>query len=156
FLTVDNAFTILLNITAIGIATFGSATLLISGNVDLSIGGMYGLVAVSTGIIVRDTQNPLLGVAFAIVMGALLGLLNGGLIRALNINPLIVTLGMAAIFRGLGYVVTDARTVFGFPDGFLAIGRTFIGPVPVPVIIGALVFIVGGYILLKTVVGLRI
>ena len=63
----------------------------------------------------------------------------------LNINPLIVTLGMAAILRGLGYVVTDARTVFGFPDSFLAIGRTDIGPVPVPVIIGALVFIIGGY-----------
>ena len=47
FFTVDNAFTILLNITAIGIAAFGSAMLIISGNVDLSIGGMYALVAVA-------------------------------------------------------------------------------------------------------------
>jgi ribose/xylose/arabinose/galactoside ABC-type transport system permease subunit/ABC-type multidrug transport system ATPase subunit len=156
FLTIDNAFTILLNITAIGIATFGSSMLLISGNVDLSIAGMYGLIAVSTATIVRDTQNPVLGVVFAIAMGAVLGLTNGRLIRALNINPLIVTLGMGAIFKGLGYVVTDAHTVFGFPEAFEAIGRTDVGPIPVPVIIGALVFIVGGYILLRTVVGLRI
>src|SRR6476659_5172810 len=67
FLTIDNAFTILLNITAIGIATFGSSMLLISGNVDLSIGGMYGLVAVTTATVVRDTQNPVLGVVFAIL-----------------------------------------------------------------------------------------
>ncbi len=46
--------------------------------------------------------------------------------------------------------------MFGFPDAFEAIGRTDIGPIPVPVIIGALVFIIGGYILLRTVVGLRI
>ncbi len=156
FLTVDNAFTILLNITAIGIATFGSSMLLISGNVDLSIGGMYGLVAVTTATVVRDTQNPVLGVVFAILMGAFLGLINGRLIRLLNINPLIVTLGMAAILRGLGYVVSDARTIFGFPESFVAIGRTDIGPVPLPVIIGALVFIIGGYCLLKTVVGLHI
>ncbi len=156
FFTVSNSFTILLNITAIGIATFGSSMLLISGNVDLSIAGMYGLVAVSTATVVRDTQSPLLGVVFAISMGAALGFTNGRLIRALNINPLIVTLGMGAIYRGLGYVVTDAHTVFGFPDAFVAIGRTDIGPIPVPVIIGALIFIIGGYILLRTVVGLRI
>ena len=59
---------------------------------------MYGLVAVSTGIVVRDTQSPLIGLVFAILMGAALGLLNGRLIRLLNINPLIVTLGMAAIY----------------------------------------------------------
>ena len=59
FFTIDNAFTILLNITAIGIATFGSSMLLISGNVDLSIAGMYGLIAVSTATVVRDTQDPI-------------------------------------------------------------------------------------------------
>ncbi len=156
FFTIDNGFTIGLNITAIGIASFGTALLLISGNIDLSIGGMYGLVAVSTGIVVRDTQSPLIGLVFAILMGAALGLLNGRLIRLLNINPLIVTLGMAAIYRGLGYVVTDARTVFGFPDDFVAIGRADVGPVPVPVIIGTLVYVVGGFLLLKTVVGLHL
>lgn len=156
FFTVDNAFTILLNITAIGIATFGSGMLIVSGNVDLSIGGMYALIAVTTATVVRDTQSAPLAVVFAIALGAALGFLNGRLIRALAINPLIVTLGMAAILRGLAYVVTDARSVFGFPDAFLAIGRTSIGPVPFPVIVAAAVFLIGGFCLLRTVVGLHI
>jgi ribose/xylose/arabinose/galactoside ABC-type transport system permease subunit/ABC-type multidrug transport system ATPase subunit len=156
FLTVDNGFTILLNITAIGIATFGSGLLIISGNVDLSIGGMYALIATCTAIVVRDTQNAPLAIAFAIVFGAIIGFFNGRLVRLLAINPLIVTLGLAAVYRGLAFVVTDARSIFGFPDEYLAIGRTEIGPVPFPVIVAAVVFLVGGFILLKTVVGLHV
>jgi ABC-type multidrug transport system ATPase subunit len=77
-------------------------------------------------------------------------------VRTLKINPLIVTLGMAAILRGLAYVVTGARSVTGFPEGFIALGRTSIGPIPLPVIVGATVFVVGGYLLLRTVAGLRV
>ena len=106
FATVSNTFTILLNITAIGIAAFGSAMLVISGNVDLSIGGIYALVAVMTAIVGRDTQDPFLAIGFGILAGAALGYLNGRLVRALKINPLIVTLAMATILRGLAYVVT--------------------------------------------------
>ena len=156
FFTVSNAFTILLSMTAIGIAAFGSALLVISGNVDLSIGGIYALTAVVTGLVARDTQEPLLAICVGIVGGGAIGYLNGNLVRALKINPLIVTLAMAAILRGLAYLVSEARSVFGFPDPFVAVGRTSIGPVPLPVVIAGLVFIIGGYILLKTVVGLHI
>ena len=156
FFTVSNAFTILLNITAIGIAAYGSAMLIIAGNVDLSIGGIYALVAVLTAIVVRNTQEPLLGVVVAITLGALFGLLNGRLVRALKINPLIVTLALATIYRGTAYVVTDAHSIFGFPQSFVDLGRASVGPVPLPVVIGGIVFAIGSYVLLRTVVGLRI
>lgn len=156
FFTVSNAFTILLNITAIGIAAFGSALLVIGGNVDLSIGGIFAIVSITTAMVVRDTQEPLLGVVVAIGMGGALGYLNGRLVRALRINPLIVTLAMATIYRGFAFVLSDARAVSGFPKSFEALGRTNIGPIPLPVIIGGLVFLVGSYVLLRTVVGLHI
>ncbi len=156
FFTVENSFTILLNVTAIAIATFGSGMLIISGNIDLSIGGVYALVAVLTATVVRDTQSAFLGLLTAIGSGALLGFVNGRLIRILAINPLIVTLGMAAILRGFAFVASDARSIFGFPPEFVAIGRGTFGPVPWPVLIGGLVYLLGGYCLLHTVVGLRI
>ena len=74
FPTVSNAFTILLNITAIGIAAFGSALLIIGGNVDLSIGGILAIVSITTASVVRDTQDPLIGLVVAIAMGGTLGL----------------------------------------------------------------------------------
>jgi ribose/xylose/arabinose/galactoside ABC-type transport system permease subunit/ABC-type multidrug transport system ATPase subunit len=156
FATVSNAATILLATVSIAIAGFGSAMLLIAGSVDLSIGGIMALASVLTAIVVRDTQNVPLGVAVGILVGLGLGYTNGRLVKALKINPLIVTLAMAAIYRGFAFVATDARSVYGFPDDFTNLGRASIGPIQLPVLIGLAVFFIGSIILLKTRVGLRI
>jgi ribose/xylose/arabinose/galactoside ABC-type transport system permease subunit/ABC-type branched-subunit amino acid transport system ATPase component len=156
FFTIDNAFATLLNISSIAIAAIGSGFLLISGNVDLSIGGQYALISVIVARAAVLTQNPLLAVLAGLLFGALLGLVNGLLVRGLKISPIIVTIGTAAIFRGMAYVVSGGVSIFGFPESFIAIGRTRIGPASVPVLIAAVVFIVGGLVLIRTVIGLRI
>ena len=101
---------------------------------------------------ISSLPKPRAGLGF----GALLGLLNGTLVRVLKISPIIVTIGTAAIFRGLAYVVSGGVSVFGFPESFIAIGRTRIGSAPVPVLIAAVIFIVGGLVLTRTVIGLRV
>lgn len=156
FFTIDNAFATLLNISSIAIAAIGSGFLLISGNVDLSIGGQYALISVVVARAAVMTQNPLLAVLAGLLFGAFLGLVNGTLVRSLKISPIIVTIGTAAIFRGMAYVVSGGVSIFGFPESFIAIGRTRIGPASVPVLIAAVVFIVGGLVLIRTVIGLRI
>jgi ribose/xylose/arabinose/galactoside ABC-type transport system permease subunit/ABC-type multidrug transport system ATPase subunit len=156
FFTVSNAFTIMLNVTALGIAAYGTSLLLISGNVDLSIGGMYALTSVCAALVAFHTQSAFLGFSTAIVVGLLLGFLNGQLVLALKVNPLIVTIGMGTILTGLAYVLTDARTVFGLPESYSWIGRAELGPIPVPVIIFAAIILGGGYFLLNSVAGLRL
>ncbi|MEZ4674394.1 MAG: ATP-binding cassette domain-containing protein [Caldilineaceae bacterium] len=156
FFTIDNAFATLLNISSIAIAAIGSGFLLISGNVDLSIGGQYALTSVVVARAAVLTQNALLTVLVGLAFGALLGLLNGTLVRTLKISPIIVTIGTAAIFRGMAYVVSGGVSVFGFPDSFIALGRTRLGPAPVPVLIAAVIFILGGLVLTRTVIGLRV
>ena len=156
FFTVSNAFTIILNVTALGIGAFGSSLLLISGNVDLSIGGMYALTAVSSALVAIHTQNTLLGFLTAISVGLFLGFVNGRLVLALKVNPLIVTIGMGTILTGLAYVITNAKTVFGFPESYSWVGRAEVGPIPIPVIIFATILIGGGFFLLKSVMGLRL
>ena len=156
FFTVSNAFTIILNVTALGIGAFGSSLLLISGNVDLSIGGMYALTAVSSALVALHTQNTLLGFLTAISIGLFLGFINGRLVLALKVNPLIVTIGMGTVLTGLAYVMTNARTVFGFPDSYSWVGRAEVGPIPIPVIVFATILIGGGFFLLNSVIGLRL
>ncbi len=156
FLTVSNGFTILLSTSSIAIAAVGEAFLLISGNVDLSIGGQYALISIVSAVVARATQNPALTVVVALALGTLLGLVNGLLVRVLKISPLIVTIGTTAIYRGLAYVVSGGVSVFGFPAGFLALGRTYLGPMPVPVLVALVVFVLGGLVLTRNVVGLRI
>jgi len=156
FFGADNIVATGLNVSSIAIAAVGTMALLVSGNVDLSIGSQYALVAVVTAWVVRETQNPLLGVLTGVGLGLVLGLLNGMLVVWLKISPLIVTLGTLAIYRGLAFVVGDGVSVYGFPSSFTAIGRTRWLGVPVPVLVAGLVFLVGGWLLLATVPGLRL
>jgi ribose/xylose/arabinose/galactoside ABC-type transport system permease subunit/ABC-type multidrug transport system ATPase subunit len=156
FLTLDNGFATLLNISSIAIAAIGSGFLLISGNVDLSLGGQYALIGVVVARTVVASQNPVLGVVVGLSFGALLGLINGSLVRVLRISPIIVTIGTSAIFRGMAYVVSGGVSIFGFPESFIALGRTRLGPAPLPVIIAAVIFVICGLILTRTVAGLRV
>jgi ribose/xylose/arabinose/galactoside ABC-type transport system permease subunit/ABC-type branched-subunit amino acid transport system ATPase component len=97
-----------------------------------------------------------LGFLTATSIGLFLGFINGRLVLALKVNPLIVTIGMGTVLTGLAYVMTNARTVFGFPDSYSWVGRAEVGPIPIPVIIFATILIGGGSFLLNSVIGLRL
>jgi ribose/xylose/arabinose/galactoside ABC-type transport system permease subunit len=155
FLTADNFFVTLLSVTSIGVAAIGMTALLISGNVDLSIGGQYAFIGIVTGIVARDSQNTALAILTGLACGAALGYMNGRLVRLLRISPLIVTLGVGTILHGLAFVISSGLSVYGFPGRFVRIGQTYFGPVPLPVVVGGIVFFVLSVILLRTVVGLR-
>jgi ribose/xylose/arabinose/galactoside ABC-type transport system permease subunit/ABC-type branched-subunit amino acid transport system ATPase component len=155
FLSVDNFFVTLLSVTSIGIAGLGQMMLLISGNVDLSIGGQYAFISVLTGFAARD-HGTVVAITVAIGVGLILGYVNGRLVRLLRISPLIVTLGVGTVLAGLAFVVSNGVSTSGFPASFTDIGQSHVGQVPVPVIIGAVVFLIGSVVLLRTVIGLRI
>ena len=156
FFSAGNVLTTAQNMSSILIASIGIMALLISGNVDLSIGSQFALISVVTATVVRDTQSPVAGVVAALVTGTVLGLVNGLLVKWLKISPLIVTLGMLAIYRGLAFVVADGVSVYGFPVEFSSIAGLRIAEVPFTVLMAATLFLVGSYVLLYTVTGLRL
>ncbi|MFE2040521.1 ATP-binding cassette domain-containing protein [Streptomyces sp. NPDC059477] len=156
FFAVSNGLTISLNVSAIAIAGVGAMFLLISGNVDLSIGGQYALISVVTAQVAADTGGVVLPVAAGLAMGLVLGLVNGVLVRVMRISPLIVTLGTMAVFKGCAYLVGEGRSVFGFSDAFIELGRGRPAGIPVPVIVAVVVLVLGGLWLLRTPAGLRL
>ncbi|MBO4207956.1 ABC transporter permease subunit [Micromonospora echinofusca] len=155
FFTVSNGLTILLNVSAIAIAAIGAMFLLVSGNVDLSIGGQYALISVITAQFARESGNAAVAVTAGLLTGLVLGTVNGILVKYMKISPLIVTLGTMAIFKGMAYLVSEGRSVFGFPAEFIFLGRARINEVPLPVIVAAVLFVIGGFVLLRTRIGLR-
>ena len=156
FFTTTNGLTIALTMTSILIVVVGSGALMIAGNVDLSIGSMYTLVAVTVGYVAAETQSTLLAVVVGPLLGLALGLLNGVLVRLLKISPLIVTLGTLSIYGGAAFVVSDGVPVYGFPQSFLDVGRSGFGDLTIPIITAAVVFLVGGFWLVRTRVGLHV
>ena len=77
------------------------------------------------------------------------------LVRRLSISPLIVTLAMLALYGGFAFVVSSTA-VYGFPDALLELGRGKIVGIQYTVIIAVAIFVIGSFILTRTVTGLRI
>jgi ribose/xylose/arabinose/galactoside ABC-type transport system permease subunit/ABC-type multidrug transport system ATPase subunit len=155
FLRVENFITIGVNSTSILIAVLGTSALLIAGYVDLSIGSMVAFVGIIVAEVASVTQEPMLAIGTGLGLGFCLGLVNGILVRKLSISPLIVTLAMLAIYGGMAYVVSSVA-VYGFPTTLLDLGRGKIFDVQYTVLIAVGIFIVGAFVLTRTVTGLRV
>jgi ribose/xylose/arabinose/galactoside ABC-type transport system permease subunit len=106
FLTVRNISNILGQISLPLIAGIGFSILLISGEVDISIGSLQAVVALPLLIIMNATGSFLLGALAALLVGAAVGVINGLLVTKLKINSLITTLGMYYTLRGAVYLIT--------------------------------------------------
>lgn len=140
----------------IGLLALALTPVIVTGGIDLSVGSMMGLCAVTFGALSQDAHWSL-GAAIALTLLASIagGAVNALLISRLRVAPLIVTLGTYSLFRGLAEAVTKgARNYSQFPPGFLYLGQGYLGGViPVQAIV-ALVFALGFFLLLhRTVIG---
>lgn len=155
FFRLENFVVIGVNSTSTLIAVLGTSALLIAGYVDLSIGSMMALIGIIVAKVAVATQDPFLAAGTGLGLGFFLGLVNGLLVRKLSISPLIVTLAMLALYGGLAYVVSSTA-VYGFPDPLLQLGRGKLYGIQYSVIVAIVVFVVGAFILTRTVTGLRV
>lgn len=156
FLSVANGTNILRQISVVGIATVGMTMVILTGGIDLSVGSTLALTSVIMAKLLVGGVGIFPSLFITLVAGALLGLINAILINKLRIPPLIATLGTITIYRGLAYIITGGVSVYGFPESFRVIGQGYLGPVPVPVIIQIIVYVIGFYILYKTPLGRHI
>jgi len=155
FFTTGNAVAIGIDMSSIAIAGAGTMVLIIAGYVDLSIGSMYALLGMIVAEIAVHVSSPVVVVAAGLFAGLVLGFINGLLVRLLKISPLIVTIGLLATYGGLAYVVSE-NDVFGFSSSFVNLGQGRLAGVPYPVIVAAVVLLLVGFVLTRTVTGLRL
>jgi rhamnose transport system permease protein len=127
----------------------GQAAVIITRNVDLSVGSTLGLAAYSTGwLFVHHPDIPILVVFLAaILMGAVLGLVNGGLVALGKVPALVITLGTLYIYRGimLSWAGSNRINASDLPHGFLRLGTQSILSIPVLTILALVVLVVVGY-----------
>jgi len=155
FLSLGNFFECIRLGVEIGLLALALTPVIVTGGIDLSVGSMMGLCAVSFGWLWRDAGVPAgWAVLLTLAISLLGGALNGALIARLNVSPLIVTLGTYSLFRGLAEGITmGAKNYSGFPSGFLFLGQGYLGVVPTQTIF-LLVAGVGFWLLLhRSVIG---
>jgi len=106
FFTMRNLSNVLGQVSITMVAAVGLSLLLISGEVDISIGSLQAVAALPLVLVMNATGSFWLGVLPALAVGVLIGVLNGLLVTRLKINSLIVTLGMYYLLRGFVYFAT--------------------------------------------------
>ncbi|MGW1061868.1 ABC transporter permease [Micromonospora rubida] len=156
FLRKDNLYNVLQTVVVVGIIAVGQTFVLIAKEIDLSVGSVLALSAVTAGSVYGSGANPWVAVAVGIGVGALCGLAIGSVVVLGRVSSFIVTLGMLSIARGLTQLITG-----GLPQAmpselsFIGQGRVF-GGIPVSVIIFLVLVLLGQLLLTRTVFGLRV
>ena len=128
----------------------GQTAVLVTRNVDLSVGSTLGLTAYLTGRLFIDTDLPIVAIVLAgIAMGAGLGLVNGVLVAWGRVPSLVITLGTLYIYRGafLTWAGSDRINADDMPRSFRDLGTESILGIPVLTIVALVVLGVAGYYL---------
>ena len=92
-------------------------------------------------------------ILLALCTAALCGAINGSIHVFAKIPSFIVTMGMLNVARGIVLVITNSYSITGLPDSFKVIGRGYVGPIPVPVVIMAVCYVIGFAVLKYTKFG---
>jgi len=159
FLTVQNITNVFVQSAPLLILATGQTFALLMGGLDLSQGSIVSLVSVVTaGVMINYGIAP--AAVAGIASGVVVGIINGFLIGRFRIQPFIVTLGMLYMIAGAALVISGGSTVFGLPrpdvDIFFWFGGGFIGPLPVPLVIAAILLTVAYFVLARTPIGRHI
>ena len=144
FATIRNISTLGIGLSVNIILVIGMTMVLATGGVDLSVGSILGIACMAAGVFhVNLGVNIWLSSILAILISAVLGAINGFMIGKVKITPLIVTLAMMGMARGLIYVVTEGATVAVSKElkAFLWLGKGKVMGIPVLIIIAVVLVV---------------
>lgn len=153
FFRLGNLMNFIGQAAVLSVLSIGMTFVIISGGLDLSIGSSLALSGAVAGIVLKITNNALLGILAALLGGSLIGLLNGFLIGKTKISPFMATLATMTVARGLAISVTGAESIAVNNKALLWLGQASIGPLPVVFLLIMVMYIFGYYLLKRSVFG---
>lgn len=160
FFRPENLYAILLSVGIIVVLAMGQMLVIISRQIDLSVGSQVGVTAMITAMVGRDfPETPTVTlILIAVVVGSILGVFNGFLVVAADIPPIIATLGTLAIYRGLVFIVSDNIQVnpSEITPGITALARPSAIGIPTMVIMGLVIVFATWWFTKKSMTGLRL
>jgi ribose transport system permease protein len=152
FFTSVNIFNVLRQSAMVGIVSMGMLLVILTGGIDLSVGSLFAL----SSVMVAKLQNVMpwpAATLLVLLMGLMLGMINGFLITRAKVAPFVITLSMMSVARGLAFSYSKGAAILVPFSSFELIGTGYVGPVPVPVCIMVLVFIIVAFMLERTTFG---
>ncbi|HEY9595760.1 MAG TPA: ABC transporter permease [Spirochaetia bacterium] len=157
FFSFENVVNIIISISVICIVGVGMTMVMLTGGIDVSVGGILALSATIAGSMLKNPDIPVfVPVIVALLVGLVCGAFNGFCTAVLRIPALIVTLATLSITRGLVLIYTRGQASYGFSKSFLVLGQgRFLG-IPIVVYLTIILLAIGMFILNRTAFGRRI
>jgi len=153
FFSISTFLTILRQISITGIISIGMAFVIMTGGIDLSVGSIAGVSAVTAALLMRGKVPIFFACLLTVVIAFVYGFVNGMLITKIKMPPLIATLGIMTALRGIAFIITDGLPVFGFSKTYSNFAKgNFLG-IPYMVLMLAIMFFLALFVLNKTTFG---
>ncbi len=151
FMTASNIEQILLSVAILAIVAVGETLVVLTRNIDLSVGSIVGFSAFIVADLFKTQPgtNLLLAILLGCAVGLALGALNGLLVTVGRVPAIIVTLGTLYMYRGLDFVVAGGNQVSAsdVPDSFLSLATTRILGIPALILFAAAIALLFAYLL---------
>jgi len=135
FLSANNLSDILLGNAYVAVAAIGMSMVIVSGNIDISVGALIGVLATVSGSLAVAGYPIALAWGAPLVLGIAVMALQGAIVAFLGIPAIVVTLGMLSILKGGLISVTGGRWITDLPDSFHLADIELFGVLPMPVLI---------------------
>lgn len=123
FLSLSNILSSLKSSLLYIVLAVGLTFVLLTGNIDISVGGTLGLSAAVSGMILQNGGSILLAIVISISIGGLIGLMNGLGVTVFKVSSFIMTLGMLGIARVVQVIFTDGKWIENLPVAFKKISQ---------------------------------
>lgn len=156
FIKISNILSTARSFSAIAVAGIGVSMIIITGGIDLSIGSAYGLAGVISAMLVVSGMPLIPGILGGMLLGSVVGVLNGLMVVYLKLPPFIATMGTMQIARGVCYIITQGYPVNNLPAEYTVLGQGYLLGIPVPIWVMVFVAILFAIFLNMTTTGRRI
>ncbi|CAM3829668.1 ABC transporter permease subunit [Mesobacillus thioparans] len=155
FLTVNNIFNVLRQVSINALIAFGMTFVILTGGIDLSVGSILALSSALTAGMLAGGTDPILALLIGLMAGAAMGAVNGLIITKGKVAPFIATLATMTIYRGFTLVYTEGRPITGLSDAvsFQMLGKGYFLGIPFPVITMLITYAILYFLLKKTTFG---
>jgi ribose/xylose/arabinose/galactoside ABC-type transport system permease subunit len=139
--------------SVVGIMAVGMTFVILTGGIDLSVGSILALSAAVVAGFLKDGMPLGFAILTGLVVGALVGLVNGFIITVGRITPFVTTLGMMSIGRSLTLIHNNGIPISGFQPSFRFIGAGNLLFIPFPIVVFAVTVVVAAVVLRETRLG---
>jgi simple sugar transport system permease protein len=155
FMTANNFINVAQQSAALGTVVVAETLILLTGKFDLSLQSTYGLAPMVGAwlIVSKEGQglgtewNPFVGIAIVLLVGLVVGTINGFLVIKLGFNAFIFTLAMLILLAGIQIGIVNGRTIYHLPDAFIYLGSQYLLGVPVSVWVTGVIFLLASLFL---------